>query len=294
MTPMATIANIVCPVDLSDVSKRALQYAVALGEAHGAHLHVLSVFDVGLPPATNGPALFELGDDARKGLEEDLNWFVAPMLRESVPTQVHLREGRVVSEVLRAAESLTSPLIVMGTHGRSGFERLALGSVAEKVLRKASCSVLAVPPVAGGRGIVFRRIVCATDFSDTAERALEYAEDLAEPSSANLLLLHVVEWLFGQTTGPDAVTSLRQSLEAEAADQMTALASRARGRVAERAVVTGKPASEILAFAQRRDADLIVMGVSGRGAIDLAIMGSTTHRVLRDAPCPVLTIPLRD
>ena len=290
---MIVVANILCPVDRSDIARRALEYAVALGVAHGAKLRVLEVVDSGLPPMGDGPAHVELPEDTRSSLEESLNWFVAPLLNVAVPTEIHLRQGKVVTEILREAGSMTASLIVIGTHGRGGFEQLVLGSVAEKVLRKARCPVLAVPPDAGGSAqVAFRRILCATDFSEPSSHALAYAQTLAAPTAANLSLVHVLEWPFGDTVGPDAVTTLRQSLEAEAKDNLAALAAGAGARVAESVVLRGKPSREILAFARARSVDLIVMGVSGRGALDMAILGSTTHQVLHGAPCPVLTVPL--
>jgi nucleotide-binding universal stress UspA family protein len=289
---MTTIANVLCPVDLSEVSRLALRYAVAIARAHDARLRVLQVVDSGLPPMANGPALFELSAEARASLDEELNWFVAPVLHTDVPTEVHLREGKVVATILDEAATLTAPLIVIGTHGRGGFERFALGSVAEKVLRKASCPVLAVPPHISPAENGFRRVLVATDFSEPSERALSYAELVAVPSSANVFLVHVLEWPFGDTSGPDPVTALRQSLEAEANDRLTALAAACRARLAERVVLRGKPSREIVEFARARQVDLIVLGVSGRGALDLALLGSTARQVLHDAPCPVLTVTM--
>jgi nucleotide-binding universal stress UspA family protein len=289
---MIEIANILCPVDRSDIARRAVEYAVALAGAHDAHLHVVEIVESGLPPMPQGPALFELTEELRSSLEEDLNWFVAPLLDEAVPTTVHVREGAVVAEILREAEAMTDALIVIGTHGRGGFERLVMGSVAAKVIRTAACPVLVVPPGPSGPAhVAFRRILCATDFSKASARALACAQVLAEPTSAEVSLVHVLEWPFGETTGPDAVTTLRQNLEAEAKAQLAALVTAADARVLETVVLRGKPSREIVTLASARAIDLIVMGASGRGALDMAVLGSTTHQVLHHPPCPVLTVP---
>ena len=105
-----------------------------------------------------------------------------------------------VSDVIVAnARKWRADLIVMGTHGRSGFERWVLGSVTEKVLRKAPCPVLTVPPPAGelhpDGSVLFRRIVCPVDFSGASLAALAYAVKLAEESRAEITVLHVLEWL---------------------------------------------------------------------------------------------------
>lgn len=287
---MTAVANILCAVDLSDISRRALDYAVALSAAHDAPLRVVHVVDAWRPAVPFGAGT-ALPPEARASLEEELNWFVAPAAREGVEMTVTLVEGTVVDEILDAVVPLSSPLVVIGTHGRGGFERFAIGSVAEKVLRRASVPVLAVPPGAGSVPTAWRRIVCAVDFSAASRDALAFGAALGEPASANTLLLNVLEWPFGDTSGPDPVTALRESLEAEARDNLDELSTAVGARVAERAVRRGKPSREIVQFARERDADLIVMGVTGRGALDMAILGSTAQQVLRDAPCPVVTVP---
>ena len=220
------------------------------------------------------------------------NWLVAPLVSHEVPTTVRVLQGQVVAEILRQADELPAPVIVMSTHGRGGFERLVLGSVTEKIVRKARCPVLAVPAATDlPSGDRLRRIVCAVDFSEASASALSWAELLAGPAAANLLLLHVFEWPFGETTGDDPISTLRRSLAAEAQDQLDNLASVAQSRIAERVVRQGKPSKEIVEFAAERSADLVVLGASGRGAINQAVLGSTAHAVLRHMVCPVLTVP---
>lgn len=290
MSGVIAIANVLCPVDRSDVSRRALQFAVALAAAHHAKLTVAEVVELPAPPLLEGPPPSHVDERSRAAIEEELNWFMAPLVTPDVECAVRVREGSVVAEILGEAAALTAPIIVMGTHGRGGFERLVLGSVTEKMVRKAACPVLAVPPVSVAEGQL-RRIVCAVDFSAAAEHALSYGHLLATPSSANVSLLHVFEWPFGETTGTDPVTTLRQNLEETAREQLERIAVPADARVAERVVRRGRPGREVVEFARERAADLIVVGASGRGAINHAVLGSTAHYVLRHAPCAVLTVP---
>lgn len=289
---MTAIANVLCPIDRSDVSRRAIRVAVGLAASHGARLRVIEVIESGRPIMTDGTPLFELQEPSRAALEEELNWFVAPLVSADVPTDIQLRQGSIVTEILREAEALTAPVIVMGTHGRGGFERFVLGSVTEKVLRKAPCPVLAVPApeVTPEPSADFRRIVCALDFSDASSSALAYSTLLATPTAANVSLLHVLEWPFGEPSGPGPIATLRENLEAEARDQLAALATDVDARVAERVVRGGKPSREIVAFARERDASLIVLGRSGRGAVNQAILGATAHHVVREAPCAVMVV----
>jgi len=214
-----------------------------------------------------------------------------------VSVEARLLDGRVESEILREAEEWPADLIVIGTHGRSGFDRFVLGSVAEKVLRKAECPVLTVPPIgppAIDAAAPFQSILCAVDFSSVAQQAINAAVELANRFGSTLIVLHVFDWAFGDEHTdrmPAAIIELGQRLQEQVGRQ---LHERVAGLRAERPpvelVVLGRPAREILHVARERAADLIVMGIAGRGAVDLALMGSIANHVVRQSPCPVLTV----
>ncbi len=291
-----TFTHILCPVDRSDVSRRALDYAVSLARWSAARLTVLEVIDV-TPPVSTGaiPEMVLVPDELRQGVREQLSGLVTPALAADVAAEVRVEEGQVAPRVLQVAADESVDLIVMGTHGRSGVQRLVLGSIAEKMVRQAACPVLTVPP--GDAHVPspdtpFQTVICPTDFSDVSAVAVALASDLAAEARARLLLLHVVDWPFGHTVGPDPVTTLRESLLAQAERELTAQLPPPRTGVPgpEAIADVGHPARQITALARSRAADLIVMGVSGRGAVGLAVLGSTTHRVLREACCPVLTV----
>jgi nucleotide-binding universal stress UspA family protein len=131
-----------------------------------------------------------------------------------------------------------------------------------------------------------RKILFGVDFSTYAERALLYALSLAEEYKAELTLLHVMED-FPLHKELTAVTSeVVQQLEAllpSSARNCSLLKPRLR---------VGKPYEEIIRAASEGETDLIILGVRGRNALDLAVFGSTTHRVIQQGPCPVLTVPL--
>jgi nucleotide-binding universal stress UspA family protein len=290
------VAHILCPIDRSPISRRAFDYAVALSQWARARLTVLEVIDV-TPPASAAaiPEGLFVPDDLREGVRQELTVLVRSAASAGVAADVRIDEGRVAERILHAAADSAADLIVMGTHGRSGVQRLVLGSVAEKVVRQADCPVLTVPPGdqhAPSAERPFEVILCPTDFSDVSAEALAVATRFAGESRASLLLLHVVEWPFSHTVGPDPVTALRESLVAQAGRDLAPLVPHARRGVpaADALVRVGHPASQIVAIARERSIDLIVMGVSGRGAVDLAVLGSTAHRILREACCPVLTV----
>jgi nucleotide-binding universal stress UspA family protein len=298
---MIQIRRILWPTDFSDFSRRALEHAVALGRWYEADLTLLHVasfvpstatFPPGVSPLTSEP----IGHDR---ILEELNRFADPVAAAGLRSDVVLRDGNAAGEILDLAKTLPADLVVMGTHGRGGFERLVLGSVAEKVLRKACCPVLTVPPTAEeahtGAPALFESILCPVDFSPTSMKALDYALSIAQEAKASLTLLHVVEW------SPDDevrehrhfnVPEYRLYLEEEARDMLRyAVPKEARLWCEPREIVAiGKPREEIQRVARETGAHLIVMGVQGRGAVDLMLFGSTTHHVIREAHCPVLTI----
>jgi nucleotide-binding universal stress UspA family protein len=216
-----------------------------------------------------------------------------------VPLAAEVIEGGPARTIVERASTLPADLVVLGTHGRGGFERLVLGSVTERVLRHAPCPVLTVPPRAPDAipawPILYKRILCAVDFSPSSSKALSYAASLAMEADAHLSLLHVVETpvpaLEPVLTSGSGLGPLEQELRASALRRL-------RGSLGDdtrtycdvhEAVTTGKPYREILRYAEQETVDVIVMGVHGGVAGALAF-GSTTNNVVRAAPCAVLTL----
>jgi nucleotide-binding universal stress UspA family protein len=294
---MIQITSVLCPIDFSDVSRRALEHAAAIAHWYGARLTVAYVFPnligVDLPPIV-------LEGKDREQVAAELKQFAA-RVPATVPLDVHILEAPDVHrEILLHAQATRADLLVIGSHGRSGVERLLLGSVTEKVMRKAPCPTMIVPARAADRSpdepVRFRSIVCPVDFSDGSLRAVDYALDLAREADAQLTLLHVVAVPPEPSEGPlwtsVDIDSLRRAAEADALRRLQELVpDEARTYCSVETVVReGAAYRQILATATERHAELIVMGVQGRGAIDLAVFGSNTARVARGAACPVLIV----
>ena len=152
---MVEIRRILCPIDFSDFSRRALDHAVAIARWYESTVTVLHVFSpVPVAAFGPGPVSFEpivLTAADREQLLADTKEFAAAESAPGIAIEAVLREGNTSVEILDQATSMDADLLVIGTHGRSGFERLVLGSVAEKVLRKARCPVLTVPRAASRR-----------------------------------------------------------------------------------------------------------------------------------------------
>jgi nucleotide-binding universal stress UspA family protein len=306
---MIEIRRILCPIDFSDYSRRALDHAVAIARWYGSTITVMHAFSPA-PVATYAPGApgFEsivLAHADRDLLLAEMKLFIEMESTPEVPVEAIIREGSAAGEILNQAADLKADLLIMGTHGRSGFERLLLGSITEKVLRKATCPVLTVPrrhpDAVPASPVLFKQILCPVDFSDCSLQALNYAMSLAQEADARLTVVHVME--YGWDAAPrmygPVVTDDRLSL----ADYRTRREKDARQRLkeaipetvaaycsVERMVSGGTPRREILQIAAEQQTDLIVMGVEGRGAADLMFLGSTTNHVLRAATCPVLTL----
>jgi universal stress protein A len=134
------IKTVLCPVDRSEISSRALAYATAFAREYVARLSVLEVIDWRLPPlAGTAVELPAMPPEVQTDVLGHLHALTAPARDSGVPTEVGIDVGPVARRILERAEAVAADLVVVGTHGRSGFDRLALGSVAEKVLRKAGC-----------------------------------------------------------------------------------------------------------------------------------------------------------
>jgi nucleotide-binding universal stress UspA family protein len=211
-----------------------------------------------------------------------------------VGVDVFVQSGQPARQILSTAKCLPADLLVIGTHGTTGFEHLLLGSVTEKVLRQATCPVLTVPPRSRATSkLPFKRILCPIDFSDPSLAALDFAFSLAREGDADLTILHVFEWPEEPlTTRPITTPEYRQALESDIGARLRSLvpeAAREWSRPATR-VGHGKAYREIVGIAIEDDCDLIVMGVHGRNALDLMLFGSTTNQVVRRATCPVLTL----
>lgn len=298
---MIELSRILCPLDLSSFSARALHHAVALGRWYSATVTALAVRPLPPPmlwqdyPAT---VSIELPEDVTR-FETEVRTFVA---REApgAPVDVRIVTGPIGGEILRTARELPADLVVMGTHGRTGFEHMMLGSVAEHVLRRAPCPVMTVPrtvtPAHEPPAIIYRTILCAVDFSDAAEAAARQAVALALESGSRLVLLHVLEglpapeWSFA---GHPTMAEIRAQREQDARQHLQSLvpADAKTWCAAEVAVTYGRASREVLARATALDADLIVLGARRRLTLDRVLFGATAEHVLRAASCPVLTVP---
>ena len=290
---MAQLKTILCPIDYSEFSVKAYDYAQSLAWHYNAELllqHVRYSFPAFYIDASYKEIRRKLQTDALQKLRE----FSKRQTRTQVQPQCFVQDGDASDKILSFTQSKGVSLIVMGTHGLRGVDRLMLGSVTEKVLRKAKCPVLAVRKpvhdfVSPGKNVdpvSLKKIVLGMDFSDHARHALNYALSLAREYHAELTLLHVSEHPAGsadlEAATAEAMKELEQSIPVGAH----------KPSLAKFLMRNGKPFQQILEFAREAQTDVVIMGARGRGSLDSALFGSTTYRVIQLGPCPVLAVHL--
>ena len=304
---MTAITRILVPTDFSEASNEALAYAKALAERFDASVHLVHAFD---DPFTTAAFAAEMYTPLPATLREKLLGDIERRLAELMPPADRTRfagtttivNGPAAHAIVAYADKLGGDLIVMGTHGRGGMAHLLLGSVAERVVRTSGCPVITgrdTPPRA------VRRILVPTDFSDTADAALDYARLVAARFGTALQLLHVID-------DPFVMEGLSaEAYMTEAPVLRSALLCDAQNRLAHRIVplrapseIEGVPgpsridaevlfghgAKTIAEYAADRGVDLIVMGTHGRTGVSHLLLGSVAERLVRHAPCPVLTV----
>jgi nucleotide-binding universal stress UspA family protein len=303
-TVMVSIKRILCPIDFSEFSRHALTRAVAVAKAHNASVTALHVVPIQLPLFVSHLEVREapplgLAHGERERLLRELIEFTAPQHSMCVPIDTDIADASSVhGEILTQAERLRADLIVMGTHGRTGFQRLLLGSVTEKILRTAHQPVLTVGAPAGEEDTTsaFKRILCAIDFSECSIAAMGYALSLAEGADAHVTAVNVIEWMpigYDPLIGPPTdLVGYRMTAEKASRDRLhkVILEFAPKGLDVEEIVSSGKPHHEILRIAAGQRSDLIVLGIHGRNPVDRMLFGSTAEPLVRRATCPVLTV----
>jgi nucleotide-binding universal stress UspA family protein len=297
------ITRILCPTDFSEASAHAVDLAALIAgwyKARIAALHVVSAAAV-LPEFSLSPS-GSLDERALSALHSATAGRFTQATGAGIAVDVLVDVGSPARRILDRAAELPADVIVMGTHGTSGFQHLMLGSVTERVLRNAACPVLTVPPRAHATSdLPFSQLLCAIDFSESSMAALQFASSLARESDATLTMLHVLEWPWEEPPAPRleelpaeqgaALAEYRRYRERMALKRLEDLASKTG--LSKRPVVrlrNGKPHVQILDVAHEESSDLLVIGVHGRNPLDMMVFGSTANQIVRAAPCPVLTL----
>ncbi len=292
---MPSYERILCPVDFSEFSKCALAFAGSIAKRYRSNLlvqHVVEVqhkIEASFAMATT---YSEYREYLRARGEEDLAKFTSDSLAADLDPIRVISDGSATDVILSFAATESVDLIVMGTHGRRGLDRFMLGSVTERVVRKATCPVLAVH----GRAAEFAeagqlsatrggKVLLCSDLSAPSHVAFEYGWSLAAEYGAELTLVHVLEAVRGEASTGKCIARAMECLESLAPPEGYRLPP------PKVAIRIGRPYEEIAALATEGEFDVVVMSAHGEGVRDPAVFGSTTHRVIQLGPCPVLVVP---
>ena len=295
------LETILVGVDFSNESRLAVEQAAGLARQHDAKLvllHAGPVPDVPLPevPEEAQPALTEYQRYLKERFDVDHEHLVEMRERiagNDVRTSHMLINGFPDEGICQAAEELDAELVVVGSHGRTGLDRLLLGSVAEKVVRACQRSVLVARPGPTTSG--YHKILVATDFTESAERALDAAMTMAAPE-AQIDLLHCwqlppVSSAYGPT--PRVAMELAGPL-ADYSRQLGAdlLARYGRPGVSLKfQLMEAAPTQGLLErIDEEGDYSLVVTGSHGRRGIRRLLLGSVAEAMVRHAPTSVLVV----
>jgi nucleotide-binding universal stress UspA family protein len=290
--------RILAATDFSDVSTLALRHAVLWARRTGAELVVLHVQE--FPPVGGDPYFgsyntVQLMESTREAVTQILESHV----REIVPPDVRVRRellaGSAAGGIEEAAGSADVDLVVLGTHGRGGLSRFLLGSVAERALRMAARPTLIVRGEEGETAGAPRlsEILCPMNESAVAMATFRAALATARLFDAKLTVLTVVEAPGGEAPPGElgrAVEALRERLRSELGPAGEAELAHCQFEAVAR---QGDAAEQVIALARESNTDLIVLGAQHKTFFDSTVLGVTTVRVTRHAPCPVLVVPQR-
>ena len=290
------IKLILCPIDFSEFSVSAYQHALSVAEHYQAKLVAQHIAELWRHPSADFAASAGLYEEYSQALRESgkkqLQEFVENHPHDEIQPELVVQIGVAADSILSFAQLQKADVIVMGTHGRRGFDRLMLGSVTDRVMRRAPCPVLAVGKPSHDSTAAdeerhhprhLSRILFCTDFSENSERALNYAISATTEYDAELTLLHVLE-VSNPPKKDKAIAAAKEQL-----DRLVPSEGRKTLKI-KTAVRIGKPYEQIIQLAVEAQIDMVAMAVHGRGALDLAVFGSTTYRVLQLGPCPVLVV----
>ena len=301
--PGRSPSRILFPTDFSVRAAAAWPYAVGLARGGGAELHVLHVvtsWAYGVVPDGTialSPALL---DDVLTEAQGVVGELAASARVLGVETHTHTRIGEAASEIIAYAADQRVDLIVMATTGRTGMAHVVMGSVAERVVRHATCPVLTIrhdgtaapAPLTTGALPGLQQILVPLDGSELAEAVLPHLVKLAKRHGAEVTLLRVTHaHALRESELVDAQVRVVQEAETYLAGVERRLAAEG---VRESAVVRyGEAPEEILDDIRSRRPDLVAMGTHGRTGLTHLVLGSVAEQVLRASPVPVLLFPAR-
>ena len=291
--------TIFCATDFSKLAQEVVAYGITLAKEFNAKLIVCHVVDF--------PTVSMYGE-AVSGPIEHQNRFmdyakseISRLIGDApIDSQAIVTLGNTTEEISRMVVEFNADLVITATHGRSGLKRFFLGSVTERLMRILPCPLLVLRGAEDGaestfQKFPFKRILVGCDFSSDSDLAFKNSLSMAQEFESELHMVHVVE----PTGYKDLFKMPAESGDKFKEDLFDMIKGRLKSMVPDEALnwltlhthlLVGKPYDEIIRCAEINDIDLIVLGIRGHGMVEDLLVGSTTDRVIRRAPCPVLSI----
>jgi nucleotide-binding universal stress UspA family protein len=284
-----SLTKILVTTDFSEVSDRALDYAIAMARRYDARIYLAHIITPD-PFQFAEPQLAQATyEKVRQAAEEGMTDILISGKLRGVPHEVLLEEGNVWPSLEKLIVEHEIDLVVAGTHGRGKVQKILIGSVAEEIFRQANTAVLTVGPGVKGDGqkeIELNHILFATDFGPGAGKAAAYAFSLAQEHNAHLTLLHVIESAAAYTE--ESVVRQREINVVRMKQLMPP--GTENWCKPEFRVTFGSAVEEVLIAARECKADLIVMGAKPRKSFAGHIPLTIAYNVVTKATCPVLTV----
>lgn len=297
---MAEFKTIFVTTDFSPCADYAVEYAAALAKRLGATVHLGHVVDTGYLTyaALYGQSLMVDPDveSVEKAAQGHLDEVKARLENQGLTVEARLTRGTPVPELLKMAQESGAAILVTGTHGHTGFDKFLFGSTCEKLIRQSPVPVLAVRQPSEEATFlhyefVIKRVLCTTDLSELAHAALPFAGEFCAALDAELTLLHVIDTRFDSFPYLAAVDQpSHEELHGHAEKLLNEWVEQLGVGKVGTAVIDGMPHERIAQYIRDHNVDLLIMATHGHSGLAHALLGSTTERVIRTAPCPVLAV----
>ena len=302
---MFPFKNILFPTDFTPHARAALKYAAAFAREGRGRVVLFSVQEGSVPAnlLTLPERVFE---ETEKGwlqqLRADVKELLNDPLVEGLEVDPVIIEGDPAPEIARAVRDFNIDLVTIVTHGRKGLARALWGSTAEEIIAEAPCPVLTIRPPQrdfveyrrSSTEIRLNRILLATNFRPSSLAAAQVAAEFAGRTGAELHVIYVIGDYMEQMAElfPESAGTKLSQLRDYVSERMATFEREAGGRAVTH-IGEGRPYAEIVRLATDRDVDLIVMGASVHSSLfgGAPVLGPDIERVVRNAPCPVLSVP---
>ncbi|MDY0221106.1 MAG: universal stress protein [Desulfobacterium sp.] len=325
--------RIICTVDFSDFTDTALSYSIALSREFNAKLFLVHVVIEVEPLLKSSEIALDVQALQKSHMDNAFEQLTALVKKTDLPHEILIVKGDPADKIRDLALEHRADMVITATHGNSGIKRLLLGSVTEKLIKTIHCPLLVLntqkfdlpssSPPGATPGIRLKKIMVGCDFSQDSKLAFDYGLSLAQEFQAELYLTHVVkpsenlelkasDYIdvtpadYVKWRSSDYFEMQKRSMDAkrEKFDQLRENLERqlyfmvpeeSRNWCTPRtALLDGEPYKELITYAQQEKIDMIVLGIRGHTLWEKLMVGSTTDRIIRQSPCPVLAVRQMD